>query len=138
MRKELAMTKHTLYQSPAIAQSRGGVYLITCKMTGITYCGSTSCLNGRYKTHLNNLRSGSHENKAMLSDFRRYGEDSFEFIVLCRLQRRAHRLAVESMIISYLKEKKISYNRNGIIITKMQEERYAIPDEVMAMLPSAH
>lgn len=54
------------------------VYEIINSATGFKYIGSTYNFKTRKATHINSLRKGNHVHKQMQSDFKWYGEVSFQ------------------------------------------------------------
>lgn len=62
-----------------------GVYLIVCNSNGFTYIGSASSktgFRGRIMHHRSSLKRGQHHSKLLQKDFDKYGEETFEVIVL--------------------------------------------------------
>lgn len=68
---------------------QAGIYAIRNRVTGREYVGQSRDIETRLKSHLYNLRNGTHHSKAMLADFVKHGEHSFDFFVLepCPIQR---------------------------------------------------
>ena len=59
------------------------VYGLRCKENGFVYVGCTECsVAKRMREHRCRLRSGTHRAGRLLADWARYGEASFETIVL--------------------------------------------------------
>ena len=59
------------------------IYAIMCKDNKKIYIGRTKQhLEERIKAHLTLLRGGKHNSKEMQEDFKKYGEDHFEFYEL--------------------------------------------------------
>lgn len=59
------------------------IYAIRCVNNKKMYIGRTKqILEERIKAHLTLLRSGKHSNKDMQEDYKKYGEDNFEFYEL--------------------------------------------------------
>lgn len=65
-------------------RSRWDIYIIVCKATNRIYVGRTNAVAHRYEEHLSALRHNRHYVKLMQTDFNKYGEDSFEYIVIMR------------------------------------------------------
>jgi hypothetical protein len=71
----------SLFRSPDKHQS--GVYRILNRKNGRVYIGATTQpMTLRWAQHRKQLRAGNHHNKALLEDWRRYGERAFRFIVI--------------------------------------------------------
>jgi group I intron endonuclease len=63
-----------------------GVYAIQNLVTGRTYIGSSRNLSRRWKVHLYDLKHGEHHARELQTDWQLYGESSFVFVVLERIQ----------------------------------------------------
>jgi len=61
-----------------------GIYIIQNKTNGNIYIGSTTNFSKRKNRHFLHLRKGVHENRHLQNAFNKYGESSFEFIVVKR------------------------------------------------------
>lgn len=59
-----------------------GIYGIRNKITNKIYVGQTVDIDMRHKEHYQYLRSGTHANQHLQNAWNKYGEKSFEFIVL--------------------------------------------------------
>lgn len=59
-----------------------GIYMIKNKVNGKFYIGSSVNLHNRKNQHWARIRNGSHSNKTLIKSFKKYGEDSFEFIII--------------------------------------------------------
>ena len=61
---------------------QSGIYCITNTATAMQYVGSAVDLDGRFKRHIREMKTGTHPNKFLLMDYERHGEESFQFEVL--------------------------------------------------------
>lgn len=63
-----------------------GIYQIRNLVNGKRYIGSAVCIRKRWAEHRSDLRSGRHHSVALQRAWIRYGENSFEFLVVenCR------------------------------------------------------
>lgn len=61
---------------------KSGVYMILNLKTEKRYYGSSINITKRFQRHKDDLRHGKHKNKELLSDWEKYGEDSFSFIII--------------------------------------------------------
>lgn len=61
---------------------RGYVYGWYNKVNNKWYIGSSRNIKARYLAHLKVLKEGTHWNKHLLSAWKKYGEESFDFIIL--------------------------------------------------------
>ncbi len=59
-----------------------GVYLLRNKVNQRAYVGRSRDILGRYSGHINQLIDGSHSNKYLLDDYKKFGISNFEFQVL--------------------------------------------------------
>lgn len=59
-----------------------GVYKILNKVDGKFYIGSSIHIEHRWKSHINELSKGVHNNAYLQNAWNKYGESNFEFIVL--------------------------------------------------------
>lgn len=59
-----------------------GIYQIRNLVNGKRYIGSAVCIRKRWSEHRNDLRSGRHHSVALQRAWARYGENSFEFLVV--------------------------------------------------------
>ena len=63
-----------------------GIYVIKNKTNDKVYVGSSKSLNKRISQHLSSLRNNNHENDYLQKSFSKYGEKSFEFKILVKIQ----------------------------------------------------
>ena len=62
-----------------------GAYMIRNKVNGKVYVGGAyKSFDIRFQSHLRTLKNGRHINKHLLSAWKKYGEDQFEFVILER------------------------------------------------------
>lgn len=61
---------------------KGGIYLITNKINGKKYVGSTHDFISRWRGHKSMLNRGVHFNNHLQNSWNKYGENNFEFSVL--------------------------------------------------------
>lgn len=59
-----------------------GVYKISCLANGKYYIGRAECFSTRFEQHIYKLNKGTHENKALQADFKKYGSDQFDFSII--------------------------------------------------------
>ena len=64
------------------AKKEAGIFRITNQENGKVYLGSTLNLHGPLNKHRFTLQIGSHINRAMQQDWRKYGEDAFQFEIV--------------------------------------------------------
>jgi len=65
-----------------LIDKRSGIYAIKHKDSGKIYIGSAVNLSRRKREHFRKLRSGIHPNPKLQNSWSKYGEDSFEFVIL--------------------------------------------------------
>jgi len=80
-----------------------GIYLITCKSNGDRYIGSSKSILSRRSDHWNQLRNGKSHNKHLQSVWNKYGEDSFVFELLERVENTSLLLEREQYWIDTMK-----------------------------------
>ena len=64
-------------------ENKAGVYRIVNTENGKRYYGSSKELRDRWNHHKSTMRSGTHQNPGIKADAAIYGEEAFEFQVLC-------------------------------------------------------
>lgn len=62
--------------------TKPGIYKIVNKANNKIYVGFATDLKRRWREHKYKLKKGIHSNKHLLSAWKKYGEDSFEFEIL--------------------------------------------------------
>ena len=58
---------------------QAGVYVIRCTANGRSYCGSSTKVEERLQLHVALLRTGLSPTLHLQKDWKKYGEDAFEF-----------------------------------------------------------
>lgn len=61
---------------------RSGIYTIANQINGKVYVGSSNNLRGRWRTHLQRLRQGTHHSVKLQRAWFKYGEAAFVFAVI--------------------------------------------------------
>jgi len=89
---------------------KSGIYCIRNKANGKAYVGSAINLQKRRNTHLRRLRDGKHVNAPLQSAWKKYHEESFEFVILEFVDDRASLVQREQHWIDSLKS---TVNGNG-------------------------
>lgn len=69
-----------------VIKMSSGIYKIYCKANDKFYIGSSQNTDRRWNEHLNSLRKGTHYAKYMQRSFNKYGEESFEFEVIEKVE----------------------------------------------------
>lgn len=90
---------------------KSGIYKIVNKISGDLYVGSSCQLDTRKTTHFRNLRKGNNHCKILQRAYSKYGEESFEFIIIEYCEK-------DNLIIReqyYLEQLKPKYNACKII-----------------------
>ncbi|HEL2592474.1 TPA: GIY-YIG nuclease family protein [Streptococcus suis] len=64
----------------------GYIYRIECRATNRRYYGQSMSINRRFDDHKYKLRHNQHYSEEMQSDFNKYGECSFSFVVIEEVQ----------------------------------------------------
>jgi group I intron endonuclease len=86
-----------------------GVYIILNTINGYVYSGSTTDVQKRIWHHQSILRRGKHINPNLQKDWDKYGEDAFEFNVVCYCGNK-NRLSYEQELIDKYTAMGCSYN----------------------------
>lgn len=60
-------------------QKQPGIYWIKNKITNLIYIGSSKDIAHRISKHFSQLRKGNHPNHLLMADFKKYGQESFDF-----------------------------------------------------------
>jgi group I intron endonuclease len=60
----------------------GGIYAITCLLSGKCYVGSAVDLWGRFRAHLSDLRLNKHRGPRLQNAWNKYGEEAFSYEIL--------------------------------------------------------
>ena len=60
-----------------------GIYKIENKVNGKIYIGQSVNIENRWKQHMRELNKSSHKNQHLLSSWKKYGKENFEFSVIC-------------------------------------------------------
>lgn len=60
-----------------------GIYKIENKANGKIYIGQSVNIENRWKQHIRELNKESHRNQHLLNSWKKYGQDNFEFNVIC-------------------------------------------------------
>ena len=89
------------------------IYLIVNTVNNKEYVGVTMNLNRRKLDHLTKLRKNIHVNKLIQSDFAIYGEKSFEFYALCRVNGWKESVTKEKRVIAERNTEINGYNLTG-------------------------
>ena len=123
-----------------------GIYAIENTVTGFTYVGATkSAFRVRWDTHLSSIVRGTHHNAGIRRDAKRYGRESFRFVVLQQLPTSVPFAPFEQFWIDYLSSMCGCYNSTPAFEYPQHPKRTAprpslfpykifIPEEVATQL----
>lgn len=75
------------------------IYTIYCRETDTHYVGRSVELEKRWRSHRNMLRTGTHYNTRMQSDWDTYGEESFVFTLINTAEDKDTAIAMEQTYI---------------------------------------
>lgn len=67
----------------------GVIYKIINKVNGKYYLGSSLFFRERLTKHKSELRKGDHHNYLLQRDWNKFGEDSFEFLVIEEIEEKS-------------------------------------------------
>lgn len=76
-----------------------GLYIITNKINGNMYVGSSGNIENRWYNHKSNLNKGNHHNSHLQYAWNKYGGDNFDFNILAITDKREDALALEDYIL---------------------------------------
>lgn len=103
-----------------------GVYEVVNKVNGNRYVGATSHFRSRWKTHLNELRSGKHHAPGLQKDWNEHGADAFVFNKLLVCSSR-NLLLYEQIYLDALQPEyntcKVAGTRKGIKLPQSEIDR---------------
>lgn len=88
-----------------------GLYMIRCLVNDLRYYGESGNVSGRLASHKSMLRRSIHPNTRLQRDWRVFGEDNFDFVVLFMGQQwedRQERRAKETLLI--IGDRQFCYN----------------------------
>ncbi len=98
----------------------GGIYIITNKVDGKFYLGSTLSFNRRFAEHKNSLDKGKHHSIHLQRAWNKYGVDSFEFkqLFVCGKNELAF---CEQQYLDQLQpyDYRIGYNMNNKVDSRL-------------------
>jgi hypothetical protein len=81
-------TKKELKQDYKLYKSKKGVFQIKNKINGKVLIGSSTDLNAIWNRQRAQLNFGSHPNKELQSDWKKYGQDNFEYEIISVLKEK--------------------------------------------------
>lgn len=87
-----------------------GIYQILNKENSKSYIGSAVNLERRFKEHQKQLRKGNHHNDKLMKAWKKYGENSFMFVVLEEVEDKEALIAREQWWINEKDNTKCGYN----------------------------
>lgn len=100
-----------------------GVYAIINKINGHRYVGSSVNIKTRFRDHKRDLRNGRHKNIRLQGAWRKYGEDTFEFVVLEHADRSLVREREQFHIDQGASYNCIALARGGVLTHSDQTRR---------------
>ena len=109
-------TEVKLGKRPVYLKERNVIYKIINSENSKIYIGSAAFYDKRLGTHINLLRNNKHNNPHLQSAFNRYGEESFKFEIIEKVDKVENLLNREQYWLDFYK----SYDRNiGYNISKI-------------------
>ena len=81
-------TRKELKQEYKLIKTRKGVYQIKNKINGKILIGSSTDLKAIWNRQRTQLNFGSHPNKELQNEWKKYGEESFEFEIIIELKEK--------------------------------------------------
>lgn len=90
-----------------------GIYMIQNKVNGKIYIGQSVDIEYRWKIHKRELRNNHHKNDHLQSACNEYGEDNFEFTIICECDESQLNTMEEYYIFELMSyDRRIGYNKN--------------------------
>ncbi len=109
-------------------ESVSGIYLITNKVNGKFYLGSSICIRARWNRHRRMLQNRCHFCVCLQNAWNKYGEKSFIFQILACVPNKEDLIAVEQYFLDLLQPFK---KKNGYNIRKVAHSNLGLrPSEV--------
>ena len=87
---------------------RSGIYRITNRSNGKTYVGASTHVDDRWRHHRYALRHGHHGNPHLQRAWLKYGEESFDFVLLEELPR--DKVLLQEREVYWISQLKAEYN----------------------------
>lgn len=101
---------------------KSGVYLITNKVNGKVYVGSSKDVARRIKRHKYLLTNGRHDNEHLLNAWNNYGEENFKFEVLEHCPEDARIEREDAYMKQYNSlDREFGYNKELASLTVLSE-----------------
>ena len=89
-----------------------GIYMIQNKVNGKIYIGQSVNIEKRWKNHKSELRGNHHYNEHLQHAWNKYGEDNFEFTVICECDENQLNAREEYYIFELMSyDRRVGYNR---------------------------
>ena len=89
-----------------------GIYMIQNKVNGKIYIGQSVNIEKRWKNHKSELRGNHHDNEHLQHAWNKYGEDNFEFTVICECDENQLNAREEYYIFELMSyDRRVGYNR---------------------------
>ena len=89
-----------------------GIYMITNKVNGKIYIGQAVDIETRWGEHKRELRSNYHYSKHLQKAWNKYGEDNFEFTIICECDENQLNTMEEYYIFELMTyDKRVGYNK---------------------------
>jgi group I intron endonuclease len=107
-----------------ILQNKSGIYMILNTVNNKKYIGSTSrTLKQRKAEHVSDLRNNKHHSDHLQKSYNKYGEDSFEFIVIEYIEDKSKLIEREQLWIDYYHS---TNGKHGYNVRKIAESNLGI------------
>ena len=91
---------------------KGYIYMIINNINNKIYIGQTKDVERRFKHHKIYLKNEKHYNKQLQEDYNKYGDDNFDYIVLCECDPKYLNEMEEYYIFELMSyDKNIGYNK---------------------------
>lgn len=111
-----------------------GIYMIKNLSNNKVYIGQSSDINRRWKDHKTKLKNNTHCNEHLQKSYNKYGEKSFQYLILCKTSKEKL-----NDLESYYIQKYQAYNsKYGYNQTLGGDSNFVFTDNIIKKMRSAH
>lgn len=103
-----------------------GIYKIENKVNGKVYIGQSVNIENRWKQHKAGLRNNHHRNDYLQKSWNKYGEDNFDFVVLCECNENE----LDDNEINYINQYKSTDDNYGYNLREGGESGFMTEDTI--------
>lgn len=104
------------------SQHKPGVYLIRHLPSGMTYVGQANRIQTRWNQHKQQLRAGSHHNKALQKYWLNFREEDFQFKVIVNAPEGLSPLQLQRWLVQFERKVYLELKREGAALNDGEPE----------------